>query len=237
MSRLFRILPIAAGLLFAALFARTQTRAPRPDYDVNFIGQPLADPVMQHSKETYVLFGCAYCHGMNLVARGEAADLMHSKLVGADQNANLIGALLRAGIPQTAKLSPMPQFSDLSNAQIEDIARYIHYARRQGRYRELIESKELQNGNAAAGKEYADVNCRTCHQGDSDLSQAVHKYSGPTLTAKVLYPDFVDAVPSWKLDQKNDSKLAAARQRHSQLLENYTEADVANLLDYLKGMK
>jgi hypothetical protein len=36
-------------------------------YDFNFIGQPLPDPVLQHSKETFVLFGCAYCHGLNLV--------------------------------------------------------------------------------------------------------------------------------------------------------------------------
>src|SRR4051812_37417249 len=139
MPRRSPVMLIAVNLMVAALFGQTQTPAPRADYDVNFIGQPLADPVMQQSKETYVLFGCAYCHRMNLVARGEASDLMHSKLVGMDENASLIGPLLRAGIPQTAKLSPMPQFSDLSNAQIEYIARYIHYARRQGRYKELIE--------------------------------------------------------------------------------------------------
>lgn len=237
MSRRSLFPAIAAGLIVAALFGQTQTPGTRPDYDVNFIGQPLADPVMQHSKETYVLFGCAYCHGMNLVTRGEAADLMHSKLVGADVNASLIGPLLRAGIPQTAKLSPMPQFSDLSGSQIEDIARYIHYARRLGRYKELIDSKELQNGNASAGKAYADANCRSCHQGATDLSQAAHKYSGAALAAKILYPDFVDAAPSWELDQKNDNKLAEARQRHSHLLENYTPADAANLLAYVADLK
>src|SRR3954453_23354037 len=77
----------------------------KDSYDIQYIGPRLADPVLQHSKETYVLFGCSYCHGLNLVARGEATDLMHSRLVGRDDNGNLIGPLLRAGIPQTAKLS------------------------------------------------------------------------------------------------------------------------------------
>ena len=103
-----------------------------------YIGPPLADPVMQQAKETYVLFGCAYCHGVTLTPRGEAADLTRSALVGADTTGDAIAALLRAGIPRTAKLSPMPQFSDLSDRQLHDIARYIHYARQQRRYEELV---------------------------------------------------------------------------------------------------
>jgi hypothetical protein len=37
------------------------------------------------------------------VRNGEAADLLHSGLVGADVDGNLIGAILKNGIPQTAK--------------------------------------------------------------------------------------------------------------------------------------
>ena len=37
--------------------------------------QTMEDPLLQHSKETYVLFGCSHCHGLYLVARGEATDL------------------------------------------------------------------------------------------------------------------------------------------------------------------
>src|SRR5436305_15216716 len=100
---------------------------PKESYDFNYIGQLLADPILQKAKETYVLFGCSYCHGLNLVARGEATDLMHSKLVGSDTDGKVIGALVRAGIPQTPALSPMPQFSDLSEQQIGDLARWIHH--------------------------------------------------------------------------------------------------------------
>ena len=124
---------LAAAFLAAQSANSSSQASARPGYDIDFIGPPLPDPVMQHAKETYVTFGCAYCHGMTLIARGEAADLMHSALVSADINGDSIAALLRAGIPQTAKLSPMPQFSDLSDQQLHDIARYIHYARQQGR--------------------------------------------------------------------------------------------------------
>src|SRR4051794_27689680 len=76
---------------------------------VNFVEPILPDPVLQHSKEVYVLNGCAYCHGVDLKVRnGEAADLLHSPIVAADKNGSVIGPLLRQGIPQTAKLSPMP---------------------------------------------------------------------------------------------------------------------------------
>jgi len=62
-------------LLAASLAAQTATHR---SYDTAFLGPPMADPVLQHAKETFVLFGCAYCHGLNLVSRGEATDLMHS---------------------------------------------------------------------------------------------------------------------------------------------------------------
>src|SRR4051794_24178619 len=62
-------------MVLAAGSVAGQTAA-REDYDVAYIGPPMEDPVLQHSKETYVLFGCAYCHGIYLAPRGEAADLM-----------------------------------------------------------------------------------------------------------------------------------------------------------------
>src|SRR5437016_5515978 len=161
------------GLILASCAAAQS--AARPGYDIDFIGPPLADPILQHSKETYVLFGCAYCHGLNLVSRGEATDLMHSALVGKDVNANLIGPLLRSGIPQTAKLSPMPQFSDLSDQQISAIATWIHYARQQGRYKELTEAKNLGPGNVAAGKAYFEQTCSSCHSTASDLTNIAKK--------------------------------------------------------------
>ena len=217
----------AAILLAGSAAGQSGGRGGREGYDTNYIGPPMADPVLQHSKETYVLFGCSYCHGLYLAARGEATDLMHSRLVGRDDNGNIIGPLLRAGIPQTAKLSPMPQFSDLSDQQIADLVRWIHYARQQGRYKELIEVRDLGPGNATRGKAYFEQTCSSCHSAGDFVNAS---------RAQILRPKFIDAAPSWKLDRLKDTKTAA-RQRHLALLENYSSEDVANLMVYVQGLK
>jgi len=214
-----------AILVTGSLWAQS---AGTPGYDINYIGPPMADPILQHSKEMYVLYGCSYCHGLYLESRGEATDLMHSRLVGRDENANLIGPLLRAGIPQTAKLSPMPQFSDLSDQQISAIATWIHYARQQGRYKELSEAKDLSSGNSGAGKTYFEGKCISCHAMPGDL-----RGEAGALRARILRPKFLDAAESWQVDKLRDTRTAAARQRHLALLENYSADDLANLMAYL----
>jgi mono/diheme cytochrome c family protein len=227
---------LLCSLLLAASSAAAQP-GDRPSYDVNYIGPPMADPILQHAKETYVLYGCSYCHGLYLVSRGEATDLMHSRLVGRDEDANLIGPLLRAGIPQTPALSPMPQFSDLSDQQIADIARWVHYARQQGRYKELMEAKNAPPGNATAGKAYYEQTCSSCHSAGGDMAKIVRLYDASTLKARILRPAFVDVPQSWKLERLHDTKTATARQRHLALLENYSIDDVVNLLAFLQAAK
>lgn len=210
--------------------AQTAGSQARPGYDVDFIGQPLADPVMQHAKETYVLYGCAYCHGVTLIPRGEAADLMHSPLVGSDVDGTTIVALLKAGIPQTAKLSPMPQFSDLSDRQLHDIADYIHYARQRGRYNELI-ARPLSTGNAAAGKSFFDASCSSCHA--RDFAGIGRKYDAATLRQELLDPTALKMPLSFAVSARHDAGARLARERHHAFLENGTDAQVADLISYL----
>jgi mono/diheme cytochrome c family protein len=224
---------IGAWLVATAVAAQSGTR---PDYDEAYLGPPLADSLLQHSKETYVLFGCAYCHGLNLTPRGEATDLRRSVLVGRDRNANLIGPLLRTGIPQTAKLSPMPQFSDLSEQQIGAIARWIHYARQRARYEELT-TGPAPAGDPAAGRAHFDQTCASCHSTQGDLNGIGRKYSGGALREHVLEPKVFRGQTSFRLDATRDARPAAGRDRHLSLLENYSAADVANLVAFLQTLK
>jgi mono/diheme cytochrome c family protein len=100
------------------------------DYDTEFLGEPLKDSVMQHNRNVFVINGCAYCHGLYLKpAVGEAANLLNSMIVATDKNGELIKAVLKAGIPATAKTSPMPQFSDLSEKDMDALVSYIHYTK------------------------------------------------------------------------------------------------------------
>jgi cytochrome c oxidase cbb3-type subunit 3 len=230
-----RILTSVCVVAFAASIAAQSTPVHR-SYDTAFLGPVLPDPVLQHAKETFVLFGCAYCHGLNLVSRGEATDLMHSALVGRDENGNRIGPLLRAGIPQTAKLSPMPQFSDLSDQQIAALVTWIHYARQQGRYQELT-AAPIRAGDATAGKAYFERTCNTCHAVDRDLSGIGRKYDTPALRAAILDPKGLKVERSFTSARLHDEKLASGQRRHQALLENYSADDVANLVAYLGDLK
>ena len=227
-------LACALVLTGASLIGQSSTRpsAARPAYDIEYIGAPLSDPLLQQAKETYVLFGCAYCHGITLTPRGEAADLVRSVLVGADTNGDAISALLRAGVPRTTKLSPMPQFSDLSERQLRDIARYIHYARQQRRYEELVAAK-TDGGDAGAGRAYFDQQCAACHA--SDLAGIAQRYDASELRSRLLRPASLGTPRSFAVESMNDSKSVSGRQRHNVLLENLLAADVANLLAFLRA--
>ncbi len=235
-SRAALSLLIAAVAFASATFAHqssvtSASAGIRSGYDVDYLGPALADPLLQQAKETYVMFGCAYCHGLTLTPRGEAADLMHSALVGADTNGDAIAALLRAGVPKTSKLSPMPQFSDLSDRQLHDIAGYIHYARQQGRYKELVEAK-TEPGDGAAGKAAFDQNCAACHM--ADLNGIGRRYDVTALRDQLLRPRTLNQPRSFAVTALDDNKVATARQRHNFLLENLTPAQVANLVAYLR---
>jgi mono/diheme cytochrome c family protein len=230
-------LVLVFGSLVLAAAALDAQSVSKESYDFNYIGQPLADPMLQKAKETFVLFGCSYCHGLNLVARGEATDLMHSKLVGRDTDGKVIGALLRAGIPQTPALSPMPQFSDLSDQQIGDLVRWIHYARAQGRFKELTAQKDPPPGNVASGKAYFAEKCGSCHSASGDMAGIGKKYNGSSLKTAFLKPKMMDEARSWKIDQLHDSKKAAARQQHQHLLENYSPEEASNVAAYLGSLR
>src|SRR5262245_29675449 len=220
------LLVCAAGLACSSVAAQSPSTSPasvRPGYDIDYLGAPLPDAGLQAAKETYVMFGCAYCHGLTLTPRGEAADPMHSPLVGADSNGDAVAAILRAGIPRTTKLSPMPQFSDLSDRQLHDIARYIHYARQQGRYKEIVEAK-VAPGDATAGRSYFAQNCGSCHAGD--LDGIGKKYDAAVVRDRMLKPARLESPQGFSLDALKDTRMAAGRQRHRFLLENISAADV-----------
>ena len=238
MVRYQRVLIFACAVILAAgSAAAQQLSTDRPKGVVNFLTPINPDPVLQHDKEIYVSYGCAYCHGVFLQNRGEAADLLHSSLVGKDNNGDYIGAVLRVGIPQTAKLSPMPQFSDLSDREISDIVDWIHYERQQEKYKELTAARGVEPGNAAAGKTYFSANCGSCHN-DSAAAALGKKYDASALQTHILRPAFLDVPQTMKVSDLQSAKASeAARHSHLHLLENYSPADVANLTAYLQSLK
>ena len=236
------ILKITAALAVAVAtipFARAQSRpesqAPlQPEEGVVDFLKPInPDPYIQHAKEIYILNGCPICHGITLhVANGDSADLLHSMMVGVDTDGKVIAQLLTVGIPLTQKLSPMPQYSDLSEADKMAIARYVHYARMEERYKELM-ARPLPAGDAAAGRTYFDGRCASCHS--SSEAAVLAKKAGSD--GAILKPAFLTSVTSFTVASLADTKYQTARSTHQHLIENYSAQEAANLLAYLKSLK
>ena len=103
--------------------------------------------------------------------------------------------------------------------------------RAQGRYREAVEAKTAA-GDPAAGGSYFAQNCSSCHA--ADLNGIGKKYDAATIRDRLLRPASIEAAQAFTLDTLNDTRKATARQRHNFLLENFTPADVANLVAYLQ---
>jgi cytochrome c oxidase cbb3-type subunit 3 len=213
-------------LLSCALPSMAAAQTAKPKVDA---GGPVAPTAaLERGRTVYVLSSCHFCHGIDLTgASMGAADLMHSPLVGADRNGNLIGSIVLAGLPnlQTA----MPKFADLTPQQISDLAGYVHYLRQQGRYKELI-AADLGAGDAKAGEKYFSGagGCSKCHSASGDMAGVAHKYDAKALRSRVLRPG--PAVPS------DGVQPSAGDQAHLRLLENYSTADLSNALAYLKQL-
>jgi cytochrome c oxidase cbb3-type subunit III len=191
-------------------------------------GYPAPTAELERGRTVYVLSSCHFCHGIDLTgAAMGAANLMTSPLVGRDENGNLIGAVVRAGLPnlQTA----MPQYSDYTDQQISDLAAYIHYLRQQGRYKELMALKTDLSGDAAAGRAYFQGagRCSTCHSPSGDLGGIAKKYSPEILRARFLRPGAAFA----------SEGASAGTIAHLKLLEKYSNDDVQNLVTYLMTME
>lgn len=223
-----RVLPAGAGLALGVLFAllpgasRAQSAPGTPDAG----GMPAPTAALERGRTVYVLNTCHFCHGVDLTkATMGAAVLLHSALVGADENGNVIGAIVRAGIPNLQ--TSMPSYPDLTQQEVEDLAAYIHHLRQLGRHRELTASP-LGRGDASAGRTYFAAHCASCHSASGDLKDVATKYDAATLRLRLLGPP----PPA---GAGGSSTAAEGRRRHLTMLERYTEDDVRNLVAYLQA--
>ncbi|MBK5296191.1 MAG: c-type cytochrome [Vicinamibacteria bacterium] len=222
-----RVLPAGPGLALVALLALlpvvigAQVVPGKPDAG----GMPAPTVALERGRAVYVLNTCHFCHGVDLTkATMGAAVLLHSPLVGADENGNVIGAVVRAGIPNLQ--TSMPAYPDLTNQEVEELAAYIHYLRQLGRHKELM-GASVAAGDAAAGRTYFAANCASCHAVTGNLKGLATNYDAATLRARVLGPP----PPAASVDA---GAIAAGRRQHLTLLEKYSDDDVNILVAYLQ---
>lgn len=224
MTHVHRRVLLAGVLAMLSLAPRLDVGAREQERDAGGFKAPTA--ALERGRAVYVLNHCHFCHGVDLTrATMGAANLSQSPLVGADEDGTLIGPLVKAGLPnlQTA----MPSYVDLTPEEIGDLARYIHFLRQQARFRELGRLTDVPAGDRAAGEAYFNgaANCRSCHSMTGDFAGIGGKYDAATLRQRLLRPG--PAMPSEGVNQ------TAGQAAHLRLLENYTPANVQDLVAYL----
>jgi mono/diheme cytochrome c family protein len=125
----------------------------------------------------------------------------------------------------------MPSYSELTPDEIVDLARYIHFLRQQARFRELSRLTDTPAGDRAAGEVYFNgaANCRSCHSTTGDLKAIGRRYDTARLRERLLRPG-----PPMPGEGVTPTAGEAA---HLRLLENYTAANVQDLVAFLGAVR
>jgi mono/diheme cytochrome c family protein len=217
---------------------------------------------------------CAFCHGAK--ANGASGpDLVRSPLVLHDEKGELIGPVLRDGRPDKG----MPAFPALTEAQISDLAQFLHMRVELAANRGLYQVENIVTGEAKAGEAYFNGagQCARCHSATGDLAHIASHLQPAELQSAFLWPgstngehgrglggnqvtvrtssgeaiqgtlkrmddfevsvyDSSGAYHSWPREEvKVEFKIDLGG--HRRLLEQYTDADIHNLLAYLVTLK
>lgn len=127
---------------------------------------------------------CAFCHGSDARGGEGGPNLIRSQLVLNDQNGELITPVVQNGRPDAG----MPKLA-LSNAQVADIAAFIHSFRVAGYDPARERPVSILVGDAKAGEAYFNAKCASCHSVTGDLKGIGAKFQDPkTLQQSWLMP-------------------------------------------------
>jgi len=128
---------------------------------------------------------CGFCHGSNARGGSSGPDLTRSALVQEDDNGRQLGAFLRVGRPDRG----MPRF-DLSAAQVEDLAAFLHAEIYLAANRRLYKILDILVGDPKAGQSYFNGagKCAACHSPTGDLAGIGAKYDATALQGRIVYP-------------------------------------------------
>ncbi len=133
-----------------------------------------ADPAtIERGKALYGVH-CTFCHGSDARGGEGGPNLIRSQSVLNDKNGETIAPIVQNGRPDQG----MPKF-DLSNAQVSDIAAFLHSFRASGYDVSRERPLNIVVGNADAGARYFQSKCASCHSATGDLKGIAGKISDP----------------------------------------------------------
>jgi len=161
------------------LGAAAQPPAPAPsapapqrrlDYPVRPPGEPAA---IERGKALYGV-NCQFCHGADTRGGDGGPSLLRSSIVLDDQRGELMAPVIRGGRPG------MPKFT-LADAQIGDIADFVHTFRAAGYDESRVKPPSIVVGDAKAGEAFFAAKCASCHSTTGDLRGLAAKIAEPRL--------------------------------------------------------
>lgn len=181
---------------FALMSAQAQQSAPsKSDSQKNRRAQSTHDflglgavPDAAAAERGQKLFAsnCSFCHGIKATGGDTGPDLVRSSLVLHDQKGELIGQVVHNGRPNKG----MPAFASLTDAQIYDIAEFLHMRVEDTANRGTYKLENVLTGDPKAGEAYfkGPGKCDTCHSVTGDLAHIGSKLSPGDLQQAFLYP-------------------------------------------------
>ncbi len=128
---------------------------------------------------------CGFCHGEK--ARGaEGPNLIRSAVVLDDEKGELIGPTIRKGRPDKG----MPAFPKFTDAELNDIAQFLHLQVELVANRGLYKRLNVVTGNAGAGEAYFNGagGCKSCHSPTGDLAHIATRFPPDQLQGRFIWP-------------------------------------------------
>jgi cytochrome c oxidase cbb3-type subunit III len=168
---------ITALVAFPAVVVAAQPPSPRQD-------QPDAAAI-DRGRELLAT-QCGFCHGTNARGGSSGPDLTRSALVQEDEGGKQLGEFLRVGRPDRG----MPKFDQLGDAQMSDLAAFLHDTIRLVARRNLYKILDILVGDAKAGEAMFNGagRCATCHSLTGDFKGIGAKYTPEALQGRIVRP-------------------------------------------------
>jgi len=146
---------------------------------------PVTDQAAVDRGKALLVEQCGFCHGANARGGSGGPDLTRSVIVQEDEGGKQLGAFLRVGRPDRG----MPKF-DLPDAQMADLAAFLHSAIYLNANRRLYKILDIVVGDPKAGQAYFNGTgrCASCHSPTGDLKGVGAKYEPTALQGRLLLP-------------------------------------------------
>jgi cytochrome c oxidase cbb3-type subunit III len=147
-----------------------------------FPQHPPADPAMVERGKALYGVNCQFCHGSDARGGEGGPNLLRAGIVLNDQSGELIGPVVQNGRVEQG----MPKFP-MSNAQVADIAAFLHSFRVAGYDASRMKPPTILVGDAAAGEAYFKSKCASCHSVTGDLKGIGARYADDPRTLQQTF--------------------------------------------------